>query len=110
MALETRLAARQLRPFGEAFAPPGVVFGDAVVLGQVEGEDQRLRLAAERRRQRLEARSAPAPALDRPVGAGRRSRRSGGAMGAGVRERVGGALVGEVAVGVEPGIEAGRGL
>ena len=33
---EERLRAAHVRPLGEALAPPAVVFGDAVVLGQVE--------------------------------------------------------------------------
>ena len=39
MSGEARLAARELRPFGEAFAPPGVVLGYAVKLREIVGED-----------------------------------------------------------------------
>ncbi len=65
MVLETRLAARDVRPFGETFAPPGVVLRERMELGEVIGEDLGAPVAARRQRSELlEMRSRPGESFD----------------------------------------------
>ena len=39
MAFEERLSLAYVGPFGETLAPPDVVFGDGMELGEIGGED-----------------------------------------------------------------------